>query len=294
MLWEWFLSPSPLLPGTYMRVSTKHAHTGLFLKTFYFILEHSWWTMLWQFQVSSKGTQLCIHMHPFSPKLPSHGGCHIMLSRVPCTILYSRSLLAIHPKYSSVWMSISSSLTACSPHPPPITISSFHKGPFLTYDSRPRRSLSSRRTQRKPAPLSLILQSNRLVVTLPWSQTTVGASPAPTDHTKVGEGATENKGASPSTRERVTTGARLGMGDFQLLPRPYLWILSGLEPLAWHEARGDSAHLRTLRVLEWPPVTTGEGYCPSPPWEAARSVTWPAIQTHFQQAPCEWGTLIWL
>ena len=50
----------------------------------------------------------------------------------------------------------------------------------------------------------------------------MGASPAPTDHTKVGEGATENKGASPSTHEGVNTGARLGMGDFQLLPRPYL------------------------------------------------------------------------
>ena len=33
--------------------------------------------------MNSKGTQPYIHMYPFSPKLPSHPGCHITLSRVP-------------------------------------------------------------------------------------------------------------------------------------------------------------------------------------------------------------------
>ena len=35
---------------------------------FYFILEYSWKTMLWSFQVNGKGTQPYIHMYPFSPK----------------------------------------------------------------------------------------------------------------------------------------------------------------------------------------------------------------------------------
>ena len=43
-----------------------------------------WLTMLWQFQADSKGTQLYVYMYPFSPKLPSHPGCCITLSRVPC------------------------------------------------------------------------------------------------------------------------------------------------------------------------------------------------------------------
>ena len=32
--------------------------------------------MLWWFQVLSKATQPNIYMYPFSPKLPSHPGCH--------------------------------------------------------------------------------------------------------------------------------------------------------------------------------------------------------------------------
>ena len=31
-------------------------------------------------------TQPYIHTYPFSPKLPSHPGCHITLSRVPCAV----------------------------------------------------------------------------------------------------------------------------------------------------------------------------------------------------------------
>ena len=31
-------------------------------------------------------TQPYIYMYPFSPKLSSHPGCHITLSRVPCAM----------------------------------------------------------------------------------------------------------------------------------------------------------------------------------------------------------------
>ena len=54
--------------------------------------------MLWLFQVDSKWTQPYTYMYPFSPKLPSHPGCHITLSRVFCTI--QKVLLVIHFKYS--------------------------------------------------------------------------------------------------------------------------------------------------------------------------------------------------
>ena len=84
-------------------------------------------TMLWWFQVDRKDTQPHIYMYPFSPKWPFHPGCHIVLSRVP--VLYSGSLLVIHFKYTSVYMSIPNSLTIPSPHPPPppATISSISK-----------------------------------------------------------------------------------------------------------------------------------------------------------------------
>ena len=35
---------------------------------------------------SHLGSQPYIYMYPFSPKLPSHLGCHIALSRVPCAV----------------------------------------------------------------------------------------------------------------------------------------------------------------------------------------------------------------
>ena len=47
-----------------------------------------------------KGIQLSIYMCLFSPKLLSHPGCHITFY-VP----YSMSLLVIHLKYSSMYMS---------------------------------------------------------------------------------------------------------------------------------------------------------------------------------------------
>ena len=51
-----------------------------------FVLGYSQLTMLWQFQMNSKGTQPYIYMYAFSPKLSSHPGCQITLSRVPCAI----------------------------------------------------------------------------------------------------------------------------------------------------------------------------------------------------------------
>ena len=55
-------------------------------------------------------TYTCIHPSPDAP----HPGCHITLSRV--SSLYSRSLLVICFKYSSVYMSIPNSLTIPFPH----------------------------------------------------------------------------------------------------------------------------------------------------------------------------------
>ena len=46
-------------------------------------------------QVSSGGTQLYMHRYPFSPELPSHPGCHITLSRVPCAIQYEIVLICL-------------------------------------------------------------------------------------------------------------------------------------------------------------------------------------------------------
>ena len=54
------------------------------------MLEYRWW-----FQVDSKGTQPYIHMYPFSPKLPSHPGCHMTLSRIPRAIQWVLSWLSI-------------------------------------------------------------------------------------------------------------------------------------------------------------------------------------------------------
>ena len=58
----------------------------LFYLTFYFILEYSQLTTLWQVQIDSKGTQPHIHMYPFSPKPLSYPDCHITLSRDPCAL----------------------------------------------------------------------------------------------------------------------------------------------------------------------------------------------------------------
>ena len=60
----------------------------------------------------SKGTQPYIHVYPFSPKLRSHPGCHVILSGFPG--LYRRSVLVIQFKYGGVCMSIPNSLIPLS------------------------------------------------------------------------------------------------------------------------------------------------------------------------------------
>ena len=64
----------------------------------------------------SEGTQSYIYMYPFSPKHPSHPDWHKTLREFP--VLYTRSLLGIHFKYSSVYMTFPKSLTIPSPQQP--------------------------------------------------------------------------------------------------------------------------------------------------------------------------------
>ena len=82
----------------------------------------------------SRATQPYIHMYPFSPKPRSHPACHITLSRVPCLI--QQILVGIHFKYSSVYKSISNSLTVPSPRLfPLVTISLFSKSAVVVVQS---------------------------------------------------------------------------------------------------------------------------------------------------------------
>ena len=60
--------------------------TGFLKQAFHFILEYDRLTMLWWFQVGSKGTQPCLCRYPFSRKSPSRPGCHRTSSRVPCAV----------------------------------------------------------------------------------------------------------------------------------------------------------------------------------------------------------------
>ena len=56
-----------------------------FEKTFCFTLGYSWLTNnVVTVSGNSIGIQWYICMYPFSPKFPSHSGCHITLSRVLC------------------------------------------------------------------------------------------------------------------------------------------------------------------------------------------------------------------
>ena len=88
-----------------------------FFETFSFILEYSWSTMLWQFQVDSKETEPYISMCPFSPKLPSYPGCHAMWqSKARCAQQCAQF------KYHSVYISIPDSLTIRGLDPFPLGI----------------------------------------------------------------------------------------------------------------------------------------------------------------------------
>ena len=88
---------------------------------------NSWWTMRWQFQAHSKGAQPHVYMYPFSPRCSSHPGCHITLSRVPCSILKTHMDCSVFPGpalslllTSPVWYSLLSE----SPDPRPFAWSS--------------------------------------------------------------------------------------------------------------------------------------------------------------------------
>ena len=68
---------------------------------------------------------------PHTP-LPSRLPCNTEQSSTRCPCWYSMSLLVIHLKYSSVYMSIPNSLTIPSPYPSPlVTISLFSKSVSL-------------------------------------------------------------------------------------------------------------------------------------------------------------------
>ena len=74
--------------------------------------------------MNSEGIQSYRYMLPFSSKLLSHPGYHIkQWAEFP--VLHSRSLLVIHLKCSSVYMSIPNSLAIPSPHPFPSLLDSW-------------------------------------------------------------------------------------------------------------------------------------------------------------------------
>ena len=81
------------------------------------MLEYCRLTMLWWFEVNSKGAQPSIHMYPFSPRLLSSQAAAWHWAELP--VLDSRSLLVLHVKHSSVSMSIPNSLTIPFPILPP-------------------------------------------------------------------------------------------------------------------------------------------------------------------------------
>ena len=74
--------------------------------------------------MSIEGTQPYIHKHvSILPKLPSHPGCCITLSGVPCAVQ-----LVIHVKYSRVYLCIPNSLTIPSPQQKRLTDSENRHG----------------------------------------------------------------------------------------------------------------------------------------------------------------------
>ena len=75
------------------------------------IEKYSQLTMLRQFLVDSKETQLYVYMYPFSPQFTSHPGCHLTLGRVPCRFFLVILFFSINFKYSSGYTSIPNSLT---------------------------------------------------------------------------------------------------------------------------------------------------------------------------------------
>lgn len=91
-----------LLSGAHICVNWEHvALPRLFFKHC-ILQEYSWVTLLWLFQVDSKGTQPYIHS-PFSPRLPLHPACHVTLSRDPV-------LCIGHVKHCTSFVKLCSSL----------------------------------------------------------------------------------------------------------------------------------------------------------------------------------------
>ena len=83
--------------GFSLSISQKSCWDFFFL-TLYFVLEYSCLTVLWQFQVDSKGpshTDTCIHSPPDS--LPIQAATQ---RGAEFHVLYSRSLTALHFKHS--------------------------------------------------------------------------------------------------------------------------------------------------------------------------------------------------
>ena len=68
--------------------------------------------------MNSKETQPYIYPYPFSSKPCSHPGFHINWAEFH--VLYNRSLLDNHFKYSNVYMPIPNYLTILLPHLPPL------------------------------------------------------------------------------------------------------------------------------------------------------------------------------
>ena len=81
----------------------------------------------------NKVIQLYIYMYLFFFKFFSQLDCYRILSKVsfPVLYIYSRSLLVIHFKYSSVYMSVSKSLAVPPSTLPPVTTSLFSESRFL-------------------------------------------------------------------------------------------------------------------------------------------------------------------
>lgn len=101
----------------------KHSHwliqvqlNSYISKKIKFFVLYCWLTMVWEFQGDSKGTLPCIHVSSILPNPSSYPSCHSTWSRV--SELYSRSLVVVHFKRSSVYVSIPSCL-ALPLHPLP-------------------------------------------------------------------------------------------------------------------------------------------------------------------------------
>ena len=122
LLWRHSRRQWPILPPKNPKLSKTFQQSifslfVFFFLMFYFALEYSQLTTLLQFQVDSKGTEPHVYMSPFSSKHPSHPGCHVTLSRVPCAIPQILSVISL--KYNSVFTSAPDSLSIPFPIPPP-------------------------------------------------------------------------------------------------------------------------------------------------------------------------------